>query len=171
MRQPHRIVVEGMDGTGKTTLIAKLAKDFDLEIITRPQGRPLDQWWTEELERPMEAPVPIHDRFFYSELVYGPVLRGKIEVNKAVQDNVLWFLRHTSLLVYARPFSEGIRETIKLNPQMAGVTENAEKLLFTYDRLMEYERSWFGPRFYHYDWRSLGSYEEVKNKVAIYLGR
>jgi len=51
-RQPHRIVVEGMDGAGKTTLIEQLSNDFpQFQVITRPQGRSFNDWWPEELDR------------------------------------------------------------------------------------------------------------------------
>jgi hypothetical protein len=171
MRQPHRIIVEGMDGAGKTTLVDKLAKQFDLVTITRPKGRPLGEWWAEELERPEDAPVPIHDRFFYSELVYGPVLRKSIEADPYVVDNVTWFLRHVALLIYVRPHTDVLAETITHNKQMKGVRANADRLLDAYDKVMSIEKSWYGPRFHQYDWNTQGAYEDIAYAVGIYLGR
>lgn len=169
-RQPFRIIVEGMDGSGKSTLIASLADEYQfLKIITRPQGRSFDDWWPEELDRPKSGIVPIYDRFFYSELVYGPILRGKINANMELVNNAAWFLRSTGLLIYVRPHSDVIRSCVQNNPQMEGVVPHFEQLLEAYDSLMAAEMQWYGDRFYHYDWNSADAYSAVSSIVRRYL--
>ena len=168
-RQPHRIIVEGMDGSGKSTLIADLTHRFPkLEIVTRPQGIPFNTWWPFEMERTSERPIPIHDRFFYSELVYGPILRGRIEVNTELLNTVVWFLRSVAMLIYVRPHSDTIRANCIGLPQMEGVLANFQQLLESYDKVMMAEIAWYGDRFYHYDWNS-GHNGDVIQAVDHYL--
>lgn len=169
MRQGYRIIVEGMDGSGKTTLVHQLAKKFNLEVVNRPQGVHFDTWWPNELDRTDQQPIPIYDRFFYSELVYGPILRGKINANMELVNNVAWFMRSTALLIYARPHSSVIREEVNRNPQMEGVIEHFQPLLEAYDQLMSVELQWYGDRFYHYDWNAEGYQTQIETAVGRYL--
>lgn len=168
-RQPHRIIVEGMDGSGKTTLVKHLAHQFpQLEVVTRPKDVHFDIWWPSELDRLDTAPVPIYDRFFYSELVYGPIIRGKINANMELVNGVAWFMRSTAMLIYARPHSSSIRTAINEHPQMPGVIRHFEQLLEAYDSLMATEMQWYVDRFYHYDWNSEHS-NQVIAAVERYL--
>src|SRR6266498_3187089 len=83
------IIVEGPDGSGKTTLVNELfyifKEQFPLAIAHSPGPRP------HVVEHTFEAfayevkggnrPV-IHDRLFFSELVYGKILRGEVAFNQ-----------------------------------------------------------------------------------------
>lgn len=170
-RQPHRIIVEGMDGAGKTTLIDELQLHFPgLQRIVRPQGRPLNDWWPEEMDRQRIDPVPIYDRFFYSELVYGPILRGKFEPDLVLINNVAWFLRSVAFLIYVRPHSSVIRENVRESQQMVGVKDNFSELLEAYDNVMEVEKQWYKDRFFHYDWRKPGDDFTLQSALRKYLG-
>jgi len=154
-RQELRIIVEGMDGSGKTTLITKLMEQFpQLELIRNDQGpeQSFETWWPQNLEREQSDRIPIHDRFFYSELVYGPVLRGHINADSNLVNNVLWFLRMSALLIYARPTTDQLRKGIKVQKQMEGVEDRFTELLGLYDQLMSAELNWYGARFIHYKW-------------------
>jgi len=171
-RQIHRIIVEGMDGSGKTTFIEKLMLAFpqlELTINTKQDKQTFDIWWPMILEREQNGFIPIHDRFFYSELVYGPILRGKINAPSILVSNVLWFLRAGSFLIYARPHSDVLRETIKINEQMEGVTDNFAKLLELYDELMMAEKNWYTNRFLQYDFNTEGSFEETVPQIRRYI--
>lgn len=172
VRQEHRIIVEGVDGSGKTTLISKLCYDFDnLFVVKNPLDDKQDfiTWWPQEVDRKPSLTVPIHDRFFFSEIVYGPVLRGKINAPETLVTNIAFFLRNTALLIYCRPHSEILHKTVESNPQMAGVKENLDVLSDVYDKVMSIEKSWFRDRFIRYDWNNENSYEVVEEKVTRYL--
>lgn len=171
-RQRHRIVVEGMDGSGKSTLIDQLVLDFpQLEIVRNADGpnRDFNAWWPAELDRAPSDRVPIHDRFFWSELVYGPVLRGQLAVGDNLLQNVTWFLRQYALLIYARPHSNILRQSFQVNQQMEGVEEKWQQLLELYDNLMSVEYQWMTDRFIRYDWANMDSYPEVRQRVTDYL--
>lgn len=170
-RQPYRIIVEGMDGTGKTTLINHLVTDFPhLQIVTRPQGREFNDWWPEEMDRQAGEPIPIYDRFFYSELVYGPIIRKRIAAEPVLLNNMVWFLRSVALLIYARPYSDGIRKAVLRSPQMEGVVTHFDALLNRYDEIMSVEKNWYGPRFRQYDWHGRDAYDDIKSVVRSYIG-
>lgn len=167
-------MIEGMDGAGKSYLIDHLQQQFpgrfDLIVNELGPNQNFNEWWPKQLEREYSPIVPLHDRFFYSELVYGPILRGYIDALPGVISNVLWFLRTTALLIYVRPAAAIIRERIFANPQMDGVHDHFQQLLELYDHTMMGERSWYGPRFVHY---TADSYDELARVTAIvreYLG-
>lgn len=171
-RQDYRIIVEGTDGSGKTSLVQRLMRDFpDLILVRNPLDDKQDfgAWWPQELDRQKSAAVPIHDRFFYSELVYGPIIRKKINAPQALIDNVALFLRHTSFLVYARPHSDIIRLGIQQLEQMDGVKENFDDILGLYDQIMNVERQWFKDRFFQFDWNTDGHYFSLVQTLKEYL--
>ena len=165
-------VFAGPNGSGKSTLIKKLQADFpQLELIRNSLGdkQDFEKWWPEILDKEQDGLIPLHDRFFYSELVYGPVIRGRINAGEVLLGNVLWFLRCGSFLVYARPHSDVLRETIKVNVQMEGVIEQFQKLLEFYDEVMMAEKNWYTNRFFHYDFNIANSYEQISTQIRRYV--
>jgi thymidylate kinase len=161
-----------MDGSGKTTLIERLRTDFDNLYIVRNQlndQQDFEHWWPKVMDVQKSDRVPIHDRFFFSEIVYGPVLRGNINAPPALVTNVAFALRNLALLIYARPHSDILRQGFRSNLHMDGVEENFQSLLEMYDNVMMVERSWFRDRFIRYDWNEPSSYLEVQVLVTQYL--
>lgn len=73
------IILEGPDGSGKTTLANKLAKQTGYPIIhfTRPTTEEETQaMFDEYFKLVRKTKNAILDRCWYSEMVYGPVMRG-----------------------------------------------------------------------------------------------
>lgn len=172
MRQAKRIIIEGMDGAGKTTLVDSLMMHVpNLEVIRNDLGpkQNLNVWWPAQLDRQEGEVIPLHDRFFYSELVYGPIIRGHITAEPTLVQNVLWFLRSTALLIYCRPHRDVLREGSEVRTQMEGVPSNFFKLLALYDQLMEVEKNLYGPRFIHYVWDREDEYKNIELLVRDYL--
>jgi len=161
-----------MDGAGKTHLAELLMMHIpNLEYIRNDSGpgKDFNLWWPAQLDRPEGPYVPLHDRFFYSELVYGPILRGHITAEPNLVQNVLWFLRGTALLIYCRPRSEYLREGVKVQEQMEGVEDKFQPLLELYDELMAAEKNWYGDRFIHYVWHRENEYKNTEQAVLNYL--
>jgi len=88
------IIVDGADQQGKTTFAAKLAKWME-EIIGKPvevihfvKSKAQDQvgYYTNPLLR-ADGPFVI-DRNYVSELVYGPLFRGKSAIDDSDKSNI-----------------------------------------------------------------------------------
>jgi thymidylate kinase len=74
------VVLEGCDGTGKTTLAAALASAHGHTIVhsdRTPDGTDLARRYTEILATPGKI---VLDRCFISELVYGPLYHGRSRI-------------------------------------------------------------------------------------------
>jgi thymidylate kinase len=86
-RQHEIIVLEGCDGTGKTTIANALAADHGYTVVhaaRSPDGTDLMAKYRQILNGP--APLVL-DRCFISEFVYGPLVHGgsRLSHSEAVQ--------------------------------------------------------------------------------------
>lgn len=168
-----RIILEGPDGAGKTTLLQKLMEQFhSLELA--PKSSPMDEiesWILNVLAAP---PAPghiwVHDRLYYSELVYGDILRGEIRVSAASQKLIRQQLRESALLIYCRPDWAVLQEGSKVEEQLEGVHTNLGKIVAKYDSIMFQEaRAYHHNRFVQYNWKQRYSLGEVVALVDFYL--
>lgn len=169
-----RIVVEGPDGAGKTSLIKMLAEKFDFEVIVNDKGpdQNFEWWWPETLILKGSAPdhTVIHDRFFYSELVYGPIIRGSLAAPEDLIRTVRRELRLNALLIYARPaLAATLFKGMSVEKQMEGVTNRFTELIEAYDNLMWNEGPAYGRRYYVYDWEAPGEPRSVVEHVKRFL--
>jgi len=146
------IIVEGMDGTGKTTLVQQLAHRLDvrprkfvgslgpnddlrLVLVNRTKLE------IAELESASATGGPIHiqrlyDRFpLISEAVYGPILRGRNFFGGLYYPLRSRLLALKAVIIYCRPEREVIQANIQKTPQMEGVPEYFDELLNAYDKL------------------------------------
>lgn len=167
-----RIIVEGMDATGKSTLIETLVRHLHgLKIVINEKGpeQSFNFWLTDQLKADTYGLTPIHDRFFYSELVYGQVLRGYVNIDPEIHDLVRDHLRHDALLIYARPPVDIIKHHLDDNrAQMNGVRETWSDLLSEYDRIMNIEQEHYEDRYVIWNWY-MDSTSEILRKVERYL--
>ena len=72
------IIIEGPDGSGKTTLAEKLSRQTKYPIIHRSQPKTDEEKKTmmgEYLQTIRSGKNMIFDRCWYSEMAYGPVMR------------------------------------------------------------------------------------------------
>lgn len=144
------IIVEGMDGTGKTTLVQQLAHrlevqprkfvgslgpgdDYRSALVSRTRSE------ITELESAAAGGRPVkrlYDRFpLISEAVYGPVLRGRNCFGGLYYPLRRRLLALKAMIIYCRPSKEVIRANIQQAPQMSGVLEHFGELLDAYDKL------------------------------------
>lgn len=72
------IIIEGPDGSGKTTLANKIAKQTGYILLHRTQPKSEEEkknMMTEYLQVIKAGKNVVMDRCWYSEMVYGPVMR------------------------------------------------------------------------------------------------
>ena len=100
------VIIEGPDCSGKTTISEMLASAFNVPMIHSPgvvhTPDQLDErlFWCDELCKIQRL---IMDRcFYFSELVYGPILRGESKIDLSVTEEFLTnkFVKQKHLLVY-----------------------------------------------------------------------
>lgn len=169
-----RIILEGMDSSGKTTLIKTITDNFHFLVpVVNELGPEQDfnawlslQIWDSGLDAPH---VPIHDRFFYSEIVYGQVLRHSVNIDRHIRVTVAEHLRQNAFLIYCRPSTHMMWKTLNNNVQMKGVQDNFAALLGDYDLTMTEEQQLYGDdRFVRYDWTG-DSIVGLLNQLDHYL--
>ena len=136
------IIVEGPDGAGKSTLIGQLLQSYP-GSVRRHFGAPateddaLNYWkiYVGTIESAAKSVVTILDRSWYSDLVYGPIFRGKQEM-----DNL-----HVSLLeshVITHGGGMVIYCTAPLNVLWSRCTKRGEKYVLSKDKLAEVCRAY-----------------------------
>ena len=176
IRPYRRIVIEGMDGSGKTTLVKQLMQHYgDNAHLVPGYNRypepkpPMDRWWMEQLARHPVGKIVIHDRFFYPEFVYGPQLRGYVNAEPPTIEYVQKFLREHAFLVYCRPPVDVLRQGVEVEPQMEGVKDMFIDLLGAYDTMIIDEAPHYGGRFIKYDWSEDQAMAKLMMRLNGYL--
>lgn len=160
------IIVEGPDGSGKSTLIAHLQESLGLplhEKASTSKGGPIDDlWaWVETDLIPMRAaihntfPAHIYDRHpVISEPIYGPIVRKSV---REYFDDLTFIRRvtnqihETCIVVWCLTDLGTVTQNVFANAkeQMPGVTLNIAKVHQAY--MTAYFR-WRGPKR-QYDYR------------------
>jgi hypothetical protein len=159
-RRNQLIIVEGPDGSGKTTLIKKLEKDLYLPIHERfcnSDGSPTrnDPTWTQVTGERSELfyhaytdtstldsqPISIYDRHaMISEYVYGPMVRGVLppQFDSPQASQMIKAIAKRSLLVLCKPPLDRLISSVRAQPQMDGVHDRTESIKAAYDALYVY---------------------------------
>lgn len=150
----RHIVVEGMDGTGKTGLITALVQSqlgltFVLhERASTSLGGPvseLDRWTFTDIDTMATQPRSIYDRHpIISEPIYGPICRGRVPGRFAIGHWVSRMeqqLTHHAVVVWCIPPWLEVERNVTEGNHMEGVRENARRL---YEKYRRTARSWDG---------------------------
>lgn len=168
----RRIIVEGMDGTGKTSLVDTLRKYYPLTTVRNllEDKQDFDKWWPTMLGvTPPPGQMYIHDRFFYSELVYGPVVRGKLVPSQQLIYDISEALRKDAFLIYCRPPWVEISINVSNSSHMEGVKEHLNELVDAYDALMSKLAPEYGKRFFMYNYTDSDSLSLLRTKIEHYM--
>lgn len=152
------VIVEGMDNTGKSTLVQLLAEEFKLcKVATYCKPKSLEMIHDYDFWLNLSPQPVIMDRHpAISDLIYGESLRGMSYISE--KESLAWAKDH--LIIYCRPDLDKIQETFDERPQMRGVKENLLRLLTFYETYMEVVNHVL------YDHNNL---DEVKHAVREYL--
>lgn len=175
------IIIEGVDNSGKTTLMKKLINDVpELQQYTDliPKPWKVKEDYMAELGKLINTPVEdmvnkVFDRLLISEWVYGSVLGGISRPACAFEnlydfEGILDTLYrvHKPLLIYCRPPLHTIKDSFDERPQMEGVKDKLYQIISAYDRAVSMYR---GPlMLYNYTLMGEDSYY-CKHRVIEYL--
>lgn len=141
------LIIEGPDNSGKTTLAKQIAAFYDTEYVASIGPRADYDWWITQLKLPPAQLISqVRDRFFFSELVYGPLLRGKLRVNQQQIEVVQSMIQATDPLIITCEFVPDqmqfdSREQLTTFGNQIEINENFHALNFS--------NYWH----IHYDWR------------------
>lgn len=96
------IIIEGPDGAGKTTLANYLSKQLGYPIKhrskpkTEEEKQQMSQSYIDDIKSNQNI---IWDRCFYSEMVYGPIMRDQSYISMAQMHEMEQMLKFTGALV------------------------------------------------------------------------
>lgn len=172
------LIVEGMDGTGKSTLVKKLHENTGLPVHTRAvadqTGDPVDdlfQWAFDDVTTWDAQPLSIYDRHpLVSEYIYGPTIRGRVAKGFRSRDAALLSakMRKDAFVVFCVTDAKTIHENLKRIPQMDGVKDHTEQLYVEYTKFI----AQYSGRFAVYDYTGESArwdYMTVLAKVQDYI--
>jgi GTPase SAR1 family protein len=132
---PRHVIIEGPDGSGKTTLIKRITEQYPALVHERAstsEGGPVDNLveWIEsdfdKLEWPSNTAY-LYDRHpMISEPIYGPLLRNKMPDgfnDRLWRNDVFMSLDANAVVVWCRPPITTVVNNImkESTPQMPGV--------------------------------------------------
>lgn len=99
------IIIEGPDGSGKTTLAEKISKQTKYSIIHRSQPKTEEEkklMMGEYIQTIRSGKNMIFDRCWYSEMAYGPVMRDSSVISYPEMYELEELLAKTgALIIYA----------------------------------------------------------------------
>lgn len=166
------IVVEGPDGSGKTTFIKQLVQDLKLPIAPRAVSSDAEaltdlvKWTEENLAKGFQKKIFDRHRLV-SEMIYGPLLR---EHPSEGFDNYYWLVAQQALFFHIKPLIivclpplEIVRENIgkdRFNSRLFPNKKQVDQLYWLYF-------NWAAghPRVIKYDYTQEFNYPLVLNLI------
>lgn len=131
-----------MDGTGKTRLCKTLSDDLSLEVAytTTPRFKMSEVGVRARvfhgIADMLKGRKYIHDRLYFSELVYGSVIRKSLMFTPEEQRWIEDTLEHFNVpIVICKPPLEKARDNALLVPQMSGVAQYYDQLYLVYTKM------------------------------------
>lgn len=134
------VILEGADGSGKTSLATRIRKDLDEYVLfLRSNGPPhrvgqLANVISLLANIPQVIPVVCDRNPIISESVYGPILRGKCMHVLTIEQMARWF--KPMMIIHCRPNYEALAAGVRREPQLEGVVDNHRHIVKAYDDLM-----------------------------------
>lgn len=167
------IIVEGPDGSGKTTLVQHLQEVSRFQPITRTHtdsiNGPIDelyQWTKRDIWNWPHREMAIYDRHpIIGEYIYGPALRGGVKPGfDTPEAEVLRLYAHTQAhVIICLPSLSVIRHNLAVSvmasedgtiqsAQMPGVTEHISQIYHRYLQIYYNLKAFGGARVTKFDY-------------------
>ena len=145
-----------------------------LEVVKSPgPSSELGKWVCSELLQHQPAKTKIYDRFFFSEFVYGPVLRDSICFSDHESKIILGFLRVAyplTILCYRNVLDS--LKTFNDREQMKGVEDKYLQLVAGYQTIVEPMLEKYGFPYITHNFTNSNAFDdEVVPRVAQHLRR
>ena len=161
------IIVEGADGSGKSTLCRMLLAEGLVEKVL-PSPRITAKGDTERMKYETDQYLRIYgtnnrvavDRFLFSEIVYGPILRGSSVLSRnEYLTKLLELMMSGSIIIFCLP------EKLHFKPdENPAVLEKIELIKQAYQACFE-DVAFTTSRTYLYNWESLHSFKKLKKFI------
>lgn len=173
------IIVEGPDGAGKSTLVGQLCNDFRLGVGERAarDRRELYLYTVKDTFRALTEAIVGHelpkvwDRLFYSELVYGPILRGACQFHTHLKYHIEDLLDTLSPpTIICLPSFDTVRRNVERTTHMDGVMDRIGEIYRSYQTMSKGLGSLFSLYDYEHDSTDV-IYEEVSRYVTLRRSR
>ena len=148
----RHLIVEGMDGTGKSTLVDLIRKEMGYELAPRfctSLGGPINDLWTQlkaAIRTLPELTPKIFDRIpLVSEPIYGSILRdypsvmfGDTPYEKYCRSEVEKRVKQECTVVWCHPPLLIVLLNLRTDPetQLGGVVSHAKEIYSEYVRVM-----------------------------------
>ena len=153
------IIVEGPDGTGKTTLLTQLSNELNLPVLrsrkphTQTDIQMLNNW-----ANACPFPILLDRHSSISDLVYGTIIRE--HTHSSI--DLAFAHRNNNFLIYCRT----AKPNIEAEQQMDGVVDHYPRIAAMYEQMMDH----LEPDFI-YDWTNPKAYPELITHLQHYLHR
>jgi len=175
------IVIEGPDGSGKTTLAQQLAAEFPisyeraphLSSQTGPSGVELVDWWEKQLK--LKKKDKIYDRTFYiSEPIYQLAQpdRKLLVDSKRFYTGWFKFVNRIDLLIFCQPSWPVARQVLEDEGRLSleGVNLNQlEKIHWLYDVISCHYMEILFERVTLYDYTNM-TLDHIREAVSEIVG-
>lgn len=103
-----KIIIEGCDGTGKSTLAKKLAKHYNLDVVHMTNKDPKDFNFYKETMRKENV---VFDRHFMGEMIYPNIFKRPGELSEKQYKDLLYLAKTNYVVILVLVANKSIIET------------------------------------------------------------
>lgn len=143
------VIVEGMDGSGKSRLVQEISLKYDLPIHERASDSktgPIDnlyEWAALDAASTRRQPLAVYDRHpFISQFVYAPILRKEMDARFLTEESrqLASSLFRQSIVIFCDPGLEAVQANVdnQAVDQYDGVRDHTFALYTAYQILNHY---------------------------------